>query len=517
MYSIHSRFQSEAISHQLALAKSPVQKQLMQFLSDMYGGKSLNESDIKTMFHGLNVKAADGLARSLADKGPAAQMQVTKEVTALSQGVKLGSKDIESVFSSLNIKIPKGISDVVSNMKSASSQLTSVNLLGKLYSNAQLGASELKSLMSTVGIAAPSALATSLANSSPAVQQSVVGLLQSTQSGVQASSKQLNSLSSSVGINLSSDLVASLAQAKPKVQNGAVQLITTVGTATDAQRPALVAKMARVGGDSAQKMLASMGMELSADNQLVYAAGAKAGQVVSTMDTKTASAILSAPSLANVLNSEEKANLAIQMMNGITSSSTITAPKMGDVTGAEGSAERAWSLMQATLNANPLHQTVIVESYLQNTKITRDTDGKHMKISAGYNAAGGVINRKTLSWVGEEPGHPEIIIPTNPSRRSRALSLWQQAGAMLGIKPQAHADGGIVPSDDGTAYHPDYQVSGSKSYDDHSIYAPQFIATFGANTPNSRDMERVVKKWVAESMQDALNSRDRRVPAEMIV
>lgn len=57
------------------------------------------------------------------------------------------------------------------------------------------------------------------------------------------------------------------------------------------------------------------------------------------------------------------------------------------------------------------------------------------------NAAGGYIGDKTLSWLAEE-GYPEMVIPFAPHRRSRALSLWEQAGKALGVKE--HASGGIA-------------------------------------------------------------------------
>ena len=56
-------------------------------------------------------------------------------------------------------------------------------------------------------------------------------------------------------------------------------------------------------------------------------------------------------------------------------------------------------------------------------------------------AAGGYVSGRQLSWLAEE-GYGEFVIPTNPSRRSRALELYEQAGTALGVS--AHADGGYV-------------------------------------------------------------------------
>jgi len=60
------------------------------------------------------------------------------------------------------------------------------------------------------------------------------------------------------------------------------------------------------------------------------------------------------------------------------------------------------------------------------------------------NAAGGYVSGgPVLSWLAEE-GYGEFVIPTAPSRRTRALSLYEQAGEALGVT--AHADGGFVGS-----------------------------------------------------------------------
>ena len=62
--------------------------------------------------------------------------------------------------------------------------------------------------------------------------------------------------------------------------------------------------------------------------------------------------------------------------------------------------------------------------------------------SASGHAAGGYVSGgPQLSWLAEE-GYGEFVIPTNPSRRSRALDLYEQAGVALGVS--ANAAGGYV-------------------------------------------------------------------------
>jgi len=58
------------------------------------------------------------------------------------------------------------------------------------------------------------------------------------------------------------------------------------------------------------------------------------------------------------------------------------------------------------------------------------------------NAAGGYVSGgPQLSWLAEE-GYGEFVIPTNPSRRARALDLYEQAGVALGVS--ANTAGGYV-------------------------------------------------------------------------
>lgn len=69
--------------------------------------------------------------------------------------------------------------------------------------------------------------------------------------------------------------------------------------------------------------------------------------------------------------------------------------------------------------------------------------------AASGHAAGGYVGSRQLSWLAEE-GYGEFVIPTNPSRRTRALELYEQAGAALGVSE--HADGGYVSGSYDAAY-----------------------------------------------------------------
>lgn len=132
--------------------------------------------------------------------------------------------------------------------------------------------------------------------------------------------------------------------------------------------------------------------------------------------------------------------------------------------------------------------------------------------SAKKNASGGFAAGKQLSWLAEE-GYGEWIIPTNPSRRSRALELYKQAGRSLGVGE--HAEGGFA-----SPYGAAYEMSGSglDTEEANSPYAsrkgdhsseknttielnvsvnPEFTVN-GAEGQNSEDVVGVIRRHIRE-------------------
>ncbi len=87
--------------------------------------------------------------------------------------------------------------------------------------------------------------------------------------------------------------------------------------------------------------------------------------------------------------------------------------------------------------------------------------------NAGTNAAGGFVTGKQLSWLAEE-GYGEFVIPTNPSRRTRALELYEQAGNMLGVG--AHAAGGFVGGSRDVFPSEKYAVRGENEGNEITFY-----------------------------------------------
>lgn len=105
------------------------------------------------------------------------------------------------------------------------------------------------------------------------------------------------------------------------------------------------------------------------------------------------------------------------------------------------------SSVQSAMSAGvTVDYPVTINPYLTQSSFSitgSDGTSQSVSFSIGSNAAGGFINSRTLSWLGEE-GYPETVIPLAPHRRDRALSLWERTGELLGVKPERNALGGIV-------------------------------------------------------------------------
>lgn len=145
----------------------------------------------------------------------------------------------------------------------------------------------------------------------------------------------------------------------------------------------------------------------------------------------------------------------------------------------------------------PVHVTL--DYQVANPAKTFTVTGNGASGSASLNvtahAAGGYVSGgPQLSWLAEE-GYGEFVIPTNPSRRARALDLYEQAGAALGVPAFAAGGyaGGSVPRGIDLYGTPDrdvpvsYNETADGDYNEEQIqpYTP-VPATDSTGTPEVR-------------------------------
>lgn len=101
-------------------------------------------------------------------------------------------------------------------------------------------------------------------------------------------------------------------------------------------------------------------------------------------------------------------------------------------------------------------------------------------ITVSAHAEGGYVSGgPQLSWLAEE-GYGEYVIPTNPSRRTRALELYEQAGAALGVS--AHAEGGYVGGANLSDHAADYNLFTEANRNAPSAYNESIEGNYDGET-----------------------------------
>ena len=121
---------------------------------------------------------------------------------------------------------------------------------------------------------------------------------------------------------------------------------------------------------------------------------------------------------------------------------------------------------------------------------------------SGHAAGGYVSGGPQLSWLAEE-GWGEFVIPTNPSRRSDAIELYQQAGRALGVSQ--HAEGGYVSG----SYLSDYAQGNNFLTDairnDARAYNETTEGSYEATTPVSPEVTGGKSESVGPPVQVSVN------------
>lgn len=135
--------------------------------------------------------------------------------------------------------------------------------------------------------------------------------------------------------------------------------------------------------------------------------------------------------------------------------------------------------------------------------VSNPTMPSYMFPSSSFNitpkkhAAGGYVSGgPQLSWLAEE-GWGEFVIPTNPSRRTDALDLYQKAGAALGV--QEHAEGGYVAGSNSGSKLTDYNL-----FSEAIKNAP--IGNYEATGDNTEDNPTVYEPVSVQPEQSGGNS-----------
>ena len=113
----------------------------------------------------------------------------------------------------------------------------------------------------------------------------------------------------------------------------------------------------------------------------------------------------------------------------------------------------------------------------------------------GY-ANGGIATKPSI--FGEDG--KEMAIPLSKSKRNRGISLWEQAGSMLGVGLSSY-----TPENSSGSYY-------NSNATENNTYSPSFTVNIIGGTNDERALERKFKRWFAEALDDMLSGYDSKSP-----
>ncbi len=132
------------------------------------------------------------------------------------------------------------------------------------------------------------------------------------------------------------------------------------------------------------------------------------------------------------------------------------------------------------------------------------------KDDGAHHAWGGLMTTPHWGQVAEDGA--EMIIPLSKDKRGRGLSLWRQAGEIMGVnqtQPSQIAVSSSLPS-----YSPESTVNSyytNKSTVEHNEYSPQLSFSI-TGTNDERVLMRKIKRVVQEAIADTVEGIERSNP-----
>lgn len=242
------------------------------------------------------------------------------------------------------------------------------------------------------------------------------------------------------GIQISDGMQESILQAQPDVQEAAVALLEAFSRATKEEKPGVLAQLYQLGIDVDSDLSNGLTSNLTA------VVDSTTGMVTAIKDSADHQITNITPEFARCL--VDMGVIGVEQMDSAVSSSRISAPGLSPLDAVTWASNETRSL-QDELSKYTLTVRARMEAKLETAEWQRNARSAGGTMYSYY-ADGGLITQPHLGLVGEDG--PEAIIPLSPSRRSRALDLWQQAGKWLGVK--LHAAGAIVSRMQPVSYPP---------------------------------------------------------------
>lgn len=373
----------------------------------------------------INNNVTTGMSSMFSVVGSFAQKASANISLNLSNGSKNGANAVILNSSNAASSMEKSLTTGAQNSKSAitsnaQSGATSMekslttgakNASSAVTSNAQAGASAMESRYTTGATKSGEIVAIRIKKGSSDAKDGVI-------SNTETAMTKLEQRSLQAATKAASDLDNKVGKLKMSPEVTEVKHTTAMNAATNALKVAFTNIPASMGallnaparGQNAQEAVKQALTNVPGTMGALQNVGARAQTAKGTVENTLSNMKGVLGSIGNVASA---ASHAVSTGN----SRLRFTGHLSEITGAANAAASAKANAQAWLNGHPA---------------TLPVYSKTMNTIHPY-ANGGFITQEQIATVGEH-NDPEVIIPLSTSKRARALSLFEQAGEILGVK-----------------------------------------------------------------------------------
>lgn len=254
----------------------------------------------------------------------------------------------------------------------------------------------------------------SLISSYGLIKDSADGQWKQVQDAALENNEQVKTVLSSCGITASDSLIQAIMEKEPQFRGRAVSLLNQLTTVEAEKRPQILAQLMSLG----IAVDDSLGKGIYQNLEFVRSESAGMIDVVDKATGKRLTQIT--PDFVQRL--KDLGIAGIDGMDQVTSQGIVGPPSPSSTN------KHLWNAAGGEARDSFIsgYGTPTVDTYVR------------VHTQVGAFADGGIVTQHQIAEIAEEaPG--EAIIPLNPARRPRAISLWEETGLRLGVDQNAIA------------------------------------------------------------------------------
>ncbi len=390
-----------------ALEPLEPQKEQLEKIADSYleAGKAVPENIVKGLTDIYEMSALSGKTDDLYKLWAKEIANSPERMKALAEAQKSGREIPEGVIEAVEMYSGK-IYNAVTGMWEEPVEATRENIQPILdylnKSGLDCGDEAAKGLAASYGLIYDAASKTWIAVSDATLD----------------SESNIKSVVEQCGLTVTDALITSIQEQNEPTKQQMLILLQQLVAATDEQREPILFKLAELGvdvsGSLAEGMMSNYSFVESSTAGMVDVIDKTSGEKIATLEQPMA---------------ERLADAVGGAIDYVNTQTTQKGPQLDpptikefDPTKLDTWADKTMWALQRSLEG---HGTLTVP-----VKTVASPGDRPI---AGY-ADGGRITEEGLYW-GAEGDKPEWVIPTDPAKRQRALSLYAQAGQELGVTP----------------------------------------------------------------------------------